>query len=611
MIFTDLEVQNFLSIEHVKLHLRNRGLCLIVGNVVGSDAASSNGAGKSNIFVEAINWLFYDRLTRANKHTKVRRRLNKEMVAEDARVRLTGVLDDGRPFEFIKSDLSGYKISVDGESLTPYSKTDGPNRLLELHQMNSQIFNSIVMMGQGFPTRFSGFDDSIRTTIIERFIDANVYVDAQNRAEKNFKLLRDQGISLNSRIEALIGSVNATGEQYLAASTRLQTLESEISTRTDQINAEIFSIQTAEEKLSVQENGISSEILNCKSLLAEKRKESEELRIDIHNIKSKSDTLRAQIQSIKDRLSLIDSLGDVCDRCSQKIDKSLLQKQRLESTEQLYKLSSEYEQLNVEGKKEQYARMIDGIVSITESLTRKESHLSSIKYEKEIISNRRYNLEKEKEKLSVSKLPLEAALKDLSVRLEKEKSEIGDANTKLSHIRYRSPYLEWWIEGFSVRGIRSWRLDEIIQSVNKCLIDYCRELFDGELLVKLTTEKPTKTSTKPVVYVQVESNCGNYDLESGGRQRRIDVAIHMALRAAAAAQSGKSNTNILVCDETLDFIDPYGVDRTLSVLQNTTESIFLISHDSRLQNRIHNTITVQMDKDVTCLIDPISDQRFR
>ena len=73
MIFHELEVQNFLSIQHIKLSLKDRGLVLVLGKVEGSPSFSSNGAGKSNLF-ESLNWLLYDRLLRANKHTNVKRK---------------------------------------------------------------------------------------------------------------------------------------------------------------------------------------------------------------------------------------------------------------------------------------------------------------------------------------------------------------------------------------------------------------------------------------------------------------------------------------------------------------------------------------------------------
>ena len=71
MIFEKLHIQNFLSVGNVELDLMNKGLVLVLGRVEDSGCTSSNGAGKSAIFVESMNWLLYDHLHRFGKRAIV------------------------------------------------------------------------------------------------------------------------------------------------------------------------------------------------------------------------------------------------------------------------------------------------------------------------------------------------------------------------------------------------------------------------------------------------------------------------------------------------------------------------------------------------------------
>ena len=81
---------------------------------------------------------------------------------------------------------------------------------------------------------------------------------------------------------------------------------------------------------------------------------------------------------------------------------------------------------------------------------------------------------------------------------------------------------------------------------------------------------------------------------SGGEQRRIDICISLALQSLLSLSD--SNFNITIYDEIFDSLDELGRDYVLNLLKEeikTKDSIFVISHDSNLQDQFRNIIKIK------------------
>ena len=165
-----------------------------------------------------------------------------------------------------------------------------------------------------------------------------------------------------------------------------------------------------------------------------------------------------------------------------------------------------------------------------------------------------------------------------------------------------SNYLAWWQEGFSVKGIRNLRLGDVLETVNGYLQDYCQQLFDGEILVQLDGEKEQKTTAAiPVVSVKVDGPAGCYELSSGGQARKIDLAIHLALRRLAQGVSHGWRSNVLIADEVLDHLDRVSAQRVIQVLSEEVQRVFIISHDPTLQSLCDDVLRVHYEDETTRL----------
>src|SRR5262245_15248938 len=151
-------VHQFLSVEHEELTFEGEGLTLVLGVVHGSSAAESNGAGKSALFVEPLLWALYDRLVRANKRFKkeVKRRYRGTPVQDDTWVEVE-FSHKGKDYRIRRSLEDGYEIQVDGDDETPYRVTEGKKKVESILGLDVNLFQAIAVVGQGFPSRFTGF----------------------------------------------------------------------------------------------------------------------------------------------------------------------------------------------------------------------------------------------------------------------------------------------------------------------------------------------------------------------------------------------------------------------------------------------------------------------
>jgi len=182
---------------------------------------------------------------------------------------------------------------------------------------------------------------------------------------------------------------------------------------------------------------------------------------------------------------------------------------------------------------------------------------------------------------------------------EAQRDEVWSAILEYQQIKSR---LSWWIEGFSIRGIRSKRLGDVLESMNANLKLYCEQLFDGDIEVRLLPEKQQKTaSAKSVVTISVDSSAGSYGFSSGGQGRCIDLALHFALRRFAMQAVHGWGSNFLVGDEVFDHLDRDLSVRALEIIKGEAKRVFLVTHSLDLQSLCDSVWRVKCEDQKTTL----------
>lgn len=159
-------------------------------------------------------------------------------------------------------------------------------------------------------------------------------------------------------------------------------------------------------------------------------------------------------------------------------------------------------------------------------------------------------------------------------------------------------YYEFWKEGFSNKGLKSFIFDGIINDLNDKMEEYLDEMFDGILKVIFSNESITASGEirqKLSTNITYDGEEVTFESLSGGEKRSISLAIDLALSDLIAQRNFKK-FGLLIMDEATDHLDSIGKERFLDLLQTLQkDSIFIISHDEQFQQKFDNIIKIQKE----------------
>lgn len=182
------------------------------------------------------------------------------------------------------------------------------------------------------------------------------------------------------------------------------------------------------------------------------------------------------------------------------------------------------------------------------------------------------------------------------------------ASKESEELKNELKYYDFWKIGFSKTGIRSFIIDEILETLNYHTNLNLNILSEGLIGVVFNSESESdkgkitnKISTK--YYINGEETV--FDLNSGGEAQRAVIAVDLAISALAESRSG-TNFNIKFLDEPFDGIDSAGQLKCLALFNSLSEhkeGFFLISHDEKMQAFCNNQIYVMKKDGISRLVD--------
>lgn len=169
--------------------------------------------------------------------------------------------------------------------------------------------------------------------------------------------------------------------------------------------------------------------------------------------------------------------------------------------------------------------------------------------------------------------------------LENNIIKVNDADTMIRQFEYirRSYHDRNKMKMFLMSGI--------IPNLNK-RIEYYLNAFECDLNLKFT---PT---------LAVETTRWDYDLHSGGQQKRIDLAVMFALYDVYIAMYGKQ-CNVMVLDEIDGSLDSSGVKSFVDIIQSDfagdrsdkPDTILIVSHKTEMVDQFSSHVIVTQDSD--------------
>ena len=611
--FKHLHIENFMSIGKATINLSDRAFTLIEGtNNNKSDNARSNGSGKSSIF-EALVWALTGNTMRGNKDI-VNYNGN-----DGALVTLEFIIDNNNYVVTRTKEHSKHKtnlfIEINGVDKSGKGIRDTEKLLSEyLPDLTSSLIGSVIVLGQGLPQKFSSNSPSGRKEVLEKLFKSDYMIEdlkqriSARRGELNEEIRQVQDTRLVNltKIDTLTDRINLDNARY-------QQLEemSNLEDETGILHKEILELEEKQLKLrndintyTVKRNNAIDDISNCKIEKSEIiSKIDEEVKSTLQLANDDINAYKVALELAKSELNKVKNVTDVCPTCGQKIpnvykpDTQIYQSavdnaaiELLHYNEQLDKIKKEIE----DKKKSSTENIANNIILLEneanelltkiENLTREESSNTKTLLEKQKLlsekimlqQNRLIEMQTLRESTERNQVIIDNLVLD-NKELDEKESILND---RLS--------IQSKFNTAITRDFRGYLLNDIIVYINRKAKEYCKDIFNTELL-SFTLEGNN---------LLISYDGKEYESLSGGERQKVDLIIQFAIRDMLCKHTSFSS-NILILDEIFDNLDDVGCQKLLDLITTKLydiSSIFIITHHGNELNIPYDDI-IKIEKD--------------
>ena len=624
IVFKKIKLHNFFSFKDTEVNLDDMGYTLVSGrNLCRADNALSNGSGKSSIF-NGICFALTGETTQGVSNNLG----NIYTDPKDCWVELTFYIDNT---EFIikrisepKSDMHLY---INGENKSGKGIRESSKLLATyLPDLNPIVVNSIIILGQGLPNRFTDNKPAHRKEILEKLTRSDFMIQSikdklearQGELRTNLRTCEDNLLANNSQLK-VYNNQNLLYEKDLKEYDKYDNSESNLDKLIEDLEKKLTLIEKEQEicdtdisnknewleKYNANREYYLNEKFNSKELLAI----TEPLETKKKENKVKEDELKVTIGVKKNEFKSHKTLleNDICPTCGQKIS--------AETKLDLYDLKNEIEELSkqLSALEKIHADLKIEIANAKKANEEKfdkllEENNSSIEEAKIYIgkrSSRKKELTEDKNKITAELLKLnnlkvnyKKLLENIATtneNIQKLKKENKGISSEISNINAHLDIVQQMIT-LAKREFRGVLLINVINYINRRIKQYSKEVFGNESLNFTLNENS----------IDITYGGKPYENLSGGEKQKIDVIVQLILRDVLNRQLN-IHSNLLVCDEIFDNLDSQGCNKIINLISSLTDinSIFVISH---------HTQDLEITKDNELLIekgeDGISTIRF-
>ena len=634
--FKKISLKNFMSIGEAEVNLDTEGFTLVSGvNNRVEDSTQSNGSGKSTLS-EGIIWALTGETIRGHKEV-----LNKYSEG-DCEVAVSfnfkghsWVIKRGifRPKEKF---LEIYK---DGELVPSKGYRDSQEVFeKELPEITYKFMNSVVILGQGLPSRFTNNTPSGRKAVLEELTNADFMINQVKEAikrrqdELNEKLRKSQDLKLSKETgrDYLLRSIHDdTQSLEREKATDISSLENEISESkekgikekelNDDLQKKISELEQELKAVGKEESemveGYSGRISKIKDdLYAEERKEkdllSEKRFGELNDLNGEEFSLKEAISGAKEKLAHSKAIvsGGFCRLCGQRLPSSSeeeiekakieiskfeaeisgLEKNLLENQRKIKEVNTKYSDLDGEIVQRYSIKVSEKVYPLTDEMDIKKAELRE-KSNKVmgVLDGLREDLRKSTNSLVRMReeyRELVEALKNKTNTIQKLEQAIEANRSKLVSIEGDIKAAQGDIENLQARI-----------KVVKSMETFASRDFRGILLEEVISRLDTiLKGYAEIVYgnslthfyqdgnaIVVEFDEKEYESLSGGEQQKLNVILQLSLRDLIIELTGLSGS-FLFLDEIFDGLDHTGCDRMIELIQSLGTNVFVISHHGDL-----------------------------
>ena len=609
-------LQNFMSWKRVDVDLSGHGLVLIEG---------LNGSGKSSLFVDAPAWALFGHTVREKLFGSTSREFPVDGVinARTDRGCAVGLVFelDGRVYEVIRSRKhfeygTAVRLSCDGRDISGEGIKETEVKIAELIKASYATFTNSIIFGQGAVKRFSQSTDAERRRILEDFLpeldlftQAHLHVknDCAKAKEVQDKVAwetdrvsreLDGAVSdlttaqgrLDGFVEEHASSLEESGRTLVESKARSTSIEKEIRKckvtigQKEEVRDLLFKGMLSQEEYSRLTEELNQHQAGVTELLTHARM-SDEL-----------------VGKIRGRLDKFTS-GDECPECFREFDGTSVEAYKVALAEGEEAESGTLKELDRQIKSGQ--NKVKGLLTrVEDNEKNKDKHFSAVKELRPLdvrmgelkdelsgLERRILEAESDEQMYEERRQTIKETVVEAKLRGEGLSKKLASVEEKVERVGRRKAHLEYWLTGFSNKGVKEFCFRECLDYVNARIERFAQVLTDGQISIWLSAD----ASERIGVNVTIEDGAGSYLLASAGQERRVDLCIALAFQSLVETTF---RTNLSVFDEFDGSLDELGVARFVEFLEEEAQkkgTVFVTTHNPDLKVMIPTCWTVLLD----------------
>lgn len=619
MKWTDVYIQNFLSITEAHLQLDGKGLVLIEGKNLSSNKFKSNGAGKSSA-LDSIVYAIYDTTSKGLSADDV---VNNK-VGKNTAVILEGYKgEDHYKIERYRKHTKNknkVKLFCNGKEITGKSAKETNKMIEQIVGTDYNTFINSIMFSQGNGAgRFALATDKEKKEILEGLVNMGIYATSQDIAKDRVKA-KDAEILEKKR----------EGERLNWELAQVDQLEQQ-----DQQNYE-----NTKNIISQEQQRIGTVIAEMDKYARHNFPQAEALREEIEELKRKSETMigldiseylnnaNTAGQAVNDynfkERQLFDKKDELvkkykqvesstnCPICGNLLDPVHRQEEMNNVREQLkgvliqqqQEFAPEIRNKLEEAHQKAYAEYQEKKAIADNATNAYREVISDIQFKQVQVQKYESTLQGYKDEVERIKRTLETLgeLPQPQPRTKERDNIRGKQKAQkeaLLQLEREKQNLEDVVKVYSNAGVKSHILDLVTPFLNEQANKYLAILSGPDMEVKFSTQTKNKDgSVSDKFDLQLINRAGGdqYKANSEGEKKRADLSIALALQDFVAS---RVETNFALYDEVFDALDEVGSENVVTLLKErlkTVGTIYVITHSEHLKPLFEKSITVVKDK---------------
>lgn len=468
--------------------------------------------------------------------------------------------------------------------------------------------------------KFQVIQTNIQDLITERDKFSQDILNKQKHYTETIGVYSEELATLNSELEDLYDDCDDTAIQ-------LDTLNDTLTQFNTQLT-ELSEYQQEIAQLAQRIKGYELELVKLQSDVDVRQNKLELIQKQQDKLRSKCESIQNTIQTAREQI------GQPCKTCGQLLTETSIESVVSEYKQQLNNLQQELAELKTAPIIRGIAEIQDQMNSIQQVLQQDkrlkqtyedklqssqtiqqkqqvESQIAKtdkalvqlqadVKVKKTEIKQMEQKLadtQKQLKELQQSENPHEKAIQKFQSEAEDIQSELDTLTEELQQLEAEIPRLQFWEKGFSNQGIKSFILDDVTPFLNRQLNKYLAQLTSGQIEAEFSTQTQLKSGEyreKFTLSINNTDGGDQYQANSAGERKRIDLAVSLALQDLVASRASKQ-IDIALFDEIFDSLDENGIDGVINLLYELTETkstILVISHNEYLKSYFTNILTI-------------------